>query len=325
MNRRTVMMGAAAALAAPAMGWVRSAAAQSAAAPAAPAQPGFFRHKIGSFTVTMLHDGSRAIPLQGFVRNATVEDVQRVLAESFLPINSYRIPFTAPLVDTGRGLVLIDTGNGAQPAGAPVGQVMANLRAAGVDPARITTVAISHFHGDHINGLTLADGSAAFPNAEVVVPEAEWRFWTDEGVASRAPEAMRPAFANVTNRFRPYQGKVRQVAAGGQVVPGITMEAAHGHTPGHSVLRIADGSEQFLYVADITNRPELFARRPDFHAVFDMDANMAEATRRRIFDMAAADRMRIAGFHFPFPATGFVAKEGNGYRYVPADWSAATG
>lgn len=324
MHRRTVMLGAAAALAAPALLRATPTVAQ-APAPAPLAQaPGFFRFRLGGFTLTMLHDGSRTIPVQNFVRNAPLEEVQRTLAESFLPTDSFRIPFTAPLVDTGRHLVLVDTGNGAQPAGSPVGRVAANMQAAGVEAARVTHVVISHFHGDHINGLTLADGSAAYPNAEIVVPEAEWRFWTDEGAASRAPEAMRPAFANVTTRFRPYQGRIRQLAAGGEAVPGIRLDAAHGHTPGHSAVHIADGAEQLLYVADLTNRPELNGRRPDFHIIFDMDAPAAEATRRRVFDRVAADRMRVAGFHFPFPAAGFMAREGQGYRFVPADWSAAS-
>jgi glyoxylase-like metal-dependent hydrolase (beta-lactamase superfamily II) len=329
MDRRTVMAGAAAALVAPVLLRSGAAAAQGGAAAPAPTAPlvqppGFFRQRLGGFTVTMLHDGSRAIPIQpGFVRNAPLEEVKRVLAESFLPTDSFRITFTAPLVDTGRQLVLLDTGNGAQPAGATVGRQAENMRAAGIDAARIGTVVISHFHPDHINGLTTADGAAAFPNAEIVVPEAEWRFWTDEGAASRAPEGMRGLFANVGTRFRPYQGRIRQAAPGAEVVPGIRIEAAAGHTPGHSAVHIDGGGAQMIYVADTTNRPELFARRPDFHFLFDMDATAAEATRRRLFDRIAAERMHVAGFHFGFPSIGFMAKEGAGYRFVPADWAAA--
>jgi glyoxylase-like metal-dependent hydrolase (beta-lactamase superfamily II) len=321
MLRRTTMIGAAAALAAPTLLRATPVAAQ-AAAPLAQA-PGFFRQRLGAFTLTMLHDGSRSAPLQpGFVRNAPREEVQRLLAEAFMPTDAIRIPFTAPLVDTGRGLVLIDTGNGPQAAGATVGRLGENLRAAGLDAARIGTVVISHFHGDHINGLTTAEGTAAFPNAEIVVPEAEWRFWTDEGAASRAPEAMRGAFANVGNRFRPYQGRIRQAAPGTEIVPGIRMEAAPGHTPGHAVVHVDGGGAQMMYVADTTNRPEIFARRPDLHIAFDMDPAAAEATRRRLFDRLAADRMHVAGFHFGFPALGFMAKEGEGYRFVPGDWAA---
>ncbi len=326
MIRRSIFMGAAAALAAPALLRATPVLAQ-AAAPAAPlAQaPGFFRFRLGSLTVTMLHDGSRAIPLAaGFVRNASLEDVQRVLAESFLPTDTFRIPFTLTCVETPAGLVLFDTGNGPSGANAPVGLLTANMRAAGLDPARVTTVVFSHFHGDHVNGLLNADGTPAFPNAELVVPAPEWGWWMDSGNETRSPEFQRANFANSQRRFGPYQGKVRQIAPGAEVMPGITSIAAHGHTPGHTIYRIADGNEQLVFLADITNRPEVFARRPDFHLVFDFDAQVAEATRRRVFDMVSTDRIRVTGYHFPFPSTGFMAKDGNGYRFVPSDWAAAS-
>lgn len=328
MNRRHLMLGAAGALAAPALLRATPALAQGAAAagqaPLAQA-PGFFRFRIGTRVVTMLHDGSRAFPLaQGLVPATPLAEVQRVLAESFLPTETFRIPFTLTCLETPNGLVLFDTGNGAQPAGAPVGLLGANMRAAGLDPARVTTLVFSHFHGDHVNGLLNADGSAAFPNAEIVVPAAEWAWWIDSGNESRTPAGQRGTFANVARRFGPYQGKIRQIAHGAEPVPGVTAIAAHGHTPGHTLYRIADGQDQMIFLADLTNRPELFARRPDFHLSFDMDGAAAEATRRRVLDMVATDRIRVSGYHFPFPANGHMAKEGEGYRFVPADWAAAT-
>ncbi|MDP3416697.1 MBL fold metallo-hydrolase [Falsiroseomonas sp.] len=326
MDRRHLMLGAAGALAAPALWRATPALAQGAPAQPEPlAQaPGFFRFRLGARTVTMLHDGSRAVPLaQGFVPATPLAEVQRVLAESFLPTETIRIPFTLTCLETPGGLVLFDTGNGAQPAGATVGLLGANMRAAGLDPARVTTVVFSHFHGDHVNGLLNADGSAAFPNAEIVVPAAEWAWWSDTGNESRSPEGQRGTFANAARRFAPYQGKVRQIADGAEPVPGVTAIAAHGHTPGHTIYRIADGQDQMIFLADLTNRPELFARRPDFRVAFDFDGAAAEATRRRVFDMVATDRIRVSGYHFPFPATGYIAKEGEGYRFVPADWAAS--
>ena len=294
-----------------------------AAQPAPRHAPGFYRFKVGSFAVTTVHDGFRTMPVEGFVLNAPLEEVRRVLAESFLPPDTYLNIRTATVVDTGRHLVVFDTGDGPQPAGATTGRMMENLRAAGIDPARVTHVVISHFHGDHISGLTDAQGAAAYPNAEVVVPEAEWRFWTDEGNQARSPERQRPNFANTRRRFAPYEGRIRQVSDGAEAVPGVRAVAAHGHTPGHTCFHVADGTAQMMYLADTTHRPELIARRPGFHTFFDFDPVAAEASRRPTLDRVAAERMRVTGFHFPFPATGYVAKEGEGYRFVPADWAAS--
>ena len=324
LSRRTAFAGLSAATAAalgmPAL--LRRSAAQAQPVDAAVAQaPGFYRFKLGSFTVTTVHDGFAQRPVQGFVRNAPLEEVQKVLAEAFLPTETLRIPFTVTFVDTGRQLIAFDAGNGVTPRGATNGKMIENMRAAGIDPARVGLVVHSHFHGDHINGLLDAEGGRAFPNAEIVVPEVEWRWWTDTGNETRSPEGQRPNFANTARRFGPYQGRVRQVADGAEVIPGVRAHAAYGHTPGHTVYHLADGSEQMMFVADTTNRPELLARRPDFHIVFDFDPVMAETARRRIYDRVAADRIRITGYHFPFPANGYLAKEGNGYRFVPADWS----
>ena len=315
LDRRLALAGLPALLSVPA--FLRGAAAQTApaAAPAAaPQAPGFYRFKVGSYTVTTVHDGFRDIPLAGFVRNAPIEEVKQVLAESFLTGDSFRIPFTVTFVDTGSALVAFDTGNGVTPAGATMGRMIGNMRAAGIDPAKVTAVVMSHFHGDHVNGLL---------NAEVIVPAAEWAWWSDEGNATRTPENQRPNFANSARRFGPYKDRIRQAAEGAEVVPGIRGVPAYGHTPGHTGYLIADGAAQAMFVADVTNRPELTARRPDMHIVFDFDAAMAEATRRRIFDRVSADRIRVTGYHFPFPANGYIAREGNGYRFVPADWSSA--
>lgn len=168
-----------------------------------------------------------------------------------------------------------------------------------------------------------AEGGAAFPNAEVIVPEAEMAFWGDATNETRAPQGQRAFFANSARRLAPYSARMRRVGPDAEVIPGVRSVAAYGHTPGHTVYHIADGAEQMMFLADTSNRPELFARRPDFHLVFDFDPVSAEASRRRLFDRVATDRIRITGYHFPFPANGYLAKEGSGYRFVAADWSSA--
>jgi glyoxylase-like metal-dependent hydrolase (beta-lactamase superfamily II) len=325
LSRRGLVAGGAAVTAMASAGFdlsrfspVSAAHAQAAAGQA----PGFYRYKMGDITLTAINDGFAMRPLEGFIRNAELPAVQAAMAAAFLPAAALPIPFTTLVVQSGGRLILLDTGNGD--SGAPTsGRWMANFLAAGFDPKAVNTVIFSHFHGDHINGFRLKDGSAVFPNAEVVVPAAEWAFWMDDARMSSAPEAMKGAFANVRRVFAPIAKDVKQIADGASPAPGITAVAAHGHTPGHTAYRISSGNASMLFVADLTNHPALFVKNPDWAAVFDMDADAARATRRKVLDMAAADKMQLAFYHAPFPATGFVAKAGNGFDYIPVMWSPA--
>ncbi|MCA3358920.1 MAG: MBL fold metallo-hydrolase [Roseomonas sp.] len=319
-NRRHALLGGATMLAAPA--FMRPSTAQPVAVPIIQT-PGFHRFKVGSFTVTTVHDGFFARPLEGFVRNAPLAEVQAVLRDAFLPQDRLVIPFTVTFLDTGRDLVVFDSGNGVTAPTATNGRMIANMQAAGIDPTKVTRVVMSHFHGDHVNGLLNGEGAAAFPNAEVIVPTAEIAWWGDATNETRSPEGQRATFANSARRLAPYSARMRRIGPDEEVVPGVRSVAAYGHTPGHTCYHIADGAYQMMFVADTTNRPELLARRPEFHIIFDFDAVAAEATRRRIYDRVATDRIRITGYHFPFPANGYLAKEGTGYRFVAADWSGA--
>jgi glyoxylase-like metal-dependent hydrolase (beta-lactamase superfamily II) len=293
----------------------------SAAAPQAGAQaPGFYRFKVGEIEVTLVNDGAAARPLNDqFVRNAPLADVQAALTAAFQPTDTLTIPFTTAVLNTGRQLVMVDSGNGEM--GAPgTGRWMENFRAAGYAPEQVDLIVVSHFHGDHINGIRAKDGAARFPNAGVMVPEAEWAFWMDDARMAAAPEAMKGGFQAVRRVFGPIAKEVQAYAGEKELVPGLTALPAPGHTPGHTAFVVASGSDRLLLWSDTTNKPELFVRNPGWHAVFDMDAAMAEATRRRMLDMAAAERMQVAGYHFPFPATGFIAREGGGYAFAPAFW-----
>lgn len=321
-SRRTALLAAAGLVAAPAL--LRPGAARAqAAAPAVAQAPGFYRFRVGGMVVTTVHDGFFARPLEGFVRNAPFAEVQAAAAAAFLPTDRQVIPFTITFVQKGDTLAVFDAGNGVTPAGATTGRMIANMAAAGIDPARVTHVIQSHFHGDHVNGLLNAEGGRAFPAAQVLVPEPEWAWWTTEANQTRSPEGQRGTFANVARRFAPYQGRVTPFRAGSEVIPGVTSVAAFGHTPGHTIFRIADDGAQMMFLADVTNRPEIMMANPDWQIVFDFDGDAAAATRRRVLDMVATDRIRVTGYHYPFPANGFVARQGNGFRFVPADWSSA--
>ena len=191
------------------------------------------------------------------------------------------------------------------------------------DPKNVDMVVISHFHGDHVNGLLTAEGTPAFPNAEVLVPATEWKFWMDDGEMSRAPAGrMQGLFKNNRNIFEAaLKKKVTPYEWGKEIAPGLTSVETVGHTPGHTSYVLASGSEKVFIQSDVTNNPDLFATNPGWHAFFDQDADVAEQTRRRVYDMIVAERLQVQGFHYPFPGLGNVVKDGSGYRVVPAPWN----
>lgn len=280
-----------------------------------------YRYRIGSLEVTALFDGSVKRPLDaGFVTNAPFDEVKATLKEAFLPTDSYEIPFTTLAVNTGEKVVLIDTGTGGKLA-PTAGRMMAAMETAGIRPEQVDMVLFSHFHPDHIQGLRNTAGALNFPNAEIVVPEAEWAYWTDEGEMSRAAEGRKGNFRMVESNFAAEKARIRRIRNGEEVLGGIVAISTFGHTPGHTSYQIASGKDAMIALGDVTNRPELFVKRPEWSALFDMDAAMARETRLKLLDRIAADGLLVAGYHFPFPAAGHIRKAGKGYELQPVTWS----
>jgi glyoxylase-like metal-dependent hydrolase (beta-lactamase superfamily II) len=253
------------------------------------------------------------------VRNVPFAEVQKVLADAFLPIDKLPMPFTPLLVNTGSKLVLLDTGTGGQLT-PTAGTMTANLAAAGLDPKSIDVIVISHFHPDHINGIKTKDNALVFANAEILVPAPEWAYWMDDAKLSTAPEGLKGNFLNVRRVFGNIAKDVRRYEPGQEVAPGITSIAAYGHTPGHMAFAVASTKDSMLVLSDTSFHPSLFARNPEWQGVFDMDGNMAVDTRKKLLDRVAADRMLVQGYHFPFPASGYIGRESKGYNFVPVMW-----
>jgi glyoxylase-like metal-dependent hydrolase (beta-lactamase superfamily II) len=155
-----------------------------------------------------------------------------------------------------------------------------------------------------------------------MVPAGEWAFWMDDAKMNAAPDPMKPAFATARRVFGPVAKDVKQFEPGKEVAPGITAVATPGHTPGHVSFMVSSGSGELFVTSDITNHPAVFARNPDWQAVFDMDGELAKTTRRKMLDMAATEKTQVSFYHAPFPATGYIVKEGQGYNLIPAPWNA---
>ncbi len=286
-------------------------------APQAPAV-GFKRMKLGAMEVIALNDGALRRPLgEEFVTNAPLEQVKALLASQGLPTDYVDIPFTPFVIVAGGRRILMDTGF-ADNGPPSTGKLVANMAEAGLKPDDIDTIILSHYHGDHINGIRNKAGQLVFPKAKIMVPAPEHAFWMDDARMEAAPPAMKGAFQNVRRVLGglPAEQLVR-FEPGAEVAPGITSVAAFGHTPGHTLFTVKSEGQSFAYVADLTNVPSLFARSPDWSVTFDMDKEMARATRRKIFDMIVKDKMMAGGFHFPFPAFGSIESAGNGYAFKP--------
>jgi glyoxylase-like metal-dependent hydrolase (beta-lactamase superfamily II) len=288
--------------------------------PAGAATAGIYRYKIGSYELTALYDGIWYRPITDkFIRNAPFADVERALDLAFMPHDKLATPFTTLIVNTGKRLVLIDTGTGGQIAPS-AGVLRDNLAVAGIDPKAVDAIVISHFHPDHINGIKDKDNNLIFPNAEIMVPAPEWAYWTDDANLNAASADDKLTFRNQRRIFSDIAKQVTQFQPGKDIAPGIETIAAAGHTPGHTVFAIHSGDQSLLVLSDTAQHPAVFARHPDWQAAFDIDGAAAVATRKKIFDRAAADRMLVTGYHFPFPACGHLIKTATGYEHVPVEW-----
>ena len=325
LTRRSMVTSAAAAGAA-ALAPINASPASAAAPPAGKQAAGFYRYKVGDYEITVVTDGSNTNLLTDrFVINQKKDDVNAALAAAFMEKDKVTIRYSPIVVNTGSQLIVIDTGTGEanfEKSKGNAGQFQSNLKAAGIDRDAVDMVVISHFHGDHINGLLTADGKPAFAKAEVLVPAAEWKYFMDDGEMSRAPAGrMQGLFGNARRVFDALGRKVTQYEAGKDIAPGVTPVATHGHSAGHTSHIVSSGSGKVFVQADVTNLPQLFVRNPGWHAAFDQDSKLAEEVRRKVYDMLAAEKMMVQGFHYPFPAVAYVEKTGTGYREIPVAWN----
>lgn len=284
---------------------------------AAARETGFHKYKIGDIECASIYDGIwKKKHADNFIRNASVEDTKKALKSAGLSDEFVPIEFAQTVMKTGGKTVLIDAGTGGQLAPS-AGMTMKHLSAAGFDPKSVDTVLISHFHPDHIFGLMAKDtNEQIFPQAEIIVPEAEYKFWTDPAIIEKLPERRQGLAKRIQATF-PNWKNVTQVAGEKDVAPGVRSLPSFGHTPGHTAFHVSSGSDQLIVAGDIANVPALFVANPGWHAVFDADPDAAEASRKQLFDRAIADKAVIAGYHFGFPNAGTIAKDGAGYAFTP--------
>lgn len=273
------------------------------------------RFQLGHFEITTILDGAQRrdsiSPPFGIDQD---EHVVGALAHANkLPPHAFENTFTPTLVNTGKELVLFDTGNGAQRRSSGAGFLRERLSLAGYQPEDVDIVAFTHMHPDHINGVWEGD-RLSFPNARYVMGQREFDAWSKgDGIPERRAD-NRALFLRV---MPPLADNMTFLAPGNDVVTGIRAVEAFGHSLGHMAYTIESDGKALLIWGDVTNHYALSLQRPDWHAAMDDDRSLAVKTRRRILDMVATDNLLAIGHHMPFPAVGFVEDVGGTYRWLP--------
>lgn len=279
----------------------------------------FRKYKVGDIEVFSLIDGARDVPLrEGSVRNVGVEQLKAALRAAGLPDNQTPVRFMVMALKLRDRVILVDTGTGGHPIyGQGNGRLFGSMAAAGLDPKAVKTILISHLHGDHIYGLMNNETNAqVFPDAEIVVPAAELRWWTRPGVESIDLGPTRKGLAQriqatvaTWKNVRPFEGEP-------ELLPGVSVVEAPGHSPGMVTHLVASGGKQFLIGADVVNLSPHIQANPEWQLAIDQDPLMAVETRKRIFDRAVADKLTMSGTHWLMPNAGTFVKDGSGYAFA---------
>ena len=295
--------------------------AAHAAAPMMKGQaPGYYRMTLGDFQVTAVSDGTVDFPVSKLLTNVKQVRVDRDLARAYLK-DPVQASVNAFLVNTGAKLVLIDTGT-ANLFGPTLGNLAANLKAAGVQPEQVDEIYITHMHFDHVGGLMAGD-KMAFPNAVVRADKRDADFWLSQANLDKAPEANKGFFQGAMASLNPYvaAGKFKPFDGNTELVPGIRALASRGHTPGHTSYVVESKGEKLVLIGDLVHVVAVEFPDPSVTFALETDSKSAVAQRRKAFADASANGYWVAAAHIAFPGIGHIQAAGKGYAWIPANYS----
>ena len=280
---------------------------------------GHYSYKVGDIEVISIYDGVwQNDGFGGFAADVSEEQVKAALSSAGLTTDYIPVEFAFTVVKAGGKTILLDAGTGGQLAPTAGLAAKGGLEAAGITPESVDTIMISHMHPDHIFGLMEKDTNAQiFPDAELVVGETEYNYWTDPALIPKLPERRQGLAKRIQATF-PEWKNVTQFKGEKELAPGIRAVESFGHTPGHVSFHISSGDDELLLIGDALIVPALFLANLDWQPAFDADKDQASATRKSIVDKAIADNMTIGGYHFGFPNAGKIEKDGAGHVFVPA-------
>jgi glyoxylase-like metal-dependent hydrolase (beta-lactamase superfamily II) len=282
--------------------------------------PGYYRMTLGKLRITAVSDGTVTVPLDTLLTHVSPEKLREAMARDALTPQA-ETSINAYVIDDGKKRVLVDTGAG-ELFGRNGGHLLTNLAAAGYPAETIDTVLLTHIHADHSGGVSRA-GKPAFPKAEVFVDKRDVDFWLNLANVNRVEASQAHTFAESERTLRPVitAGRLKTFLAPATLPGGIRAESTAGHTPGSVLYRVESEGQTLVLWGDIIHAKAVQMPDPDVAIHFDVNQQQAIGTRERILRQAADQGYWVAAAHISFPGLGHVQRDGQGYRWVPGNYT----
>jgi len=285
--------------------------------------PSRYALKVGDIDVLVVSDGVLPLPTQMLGHNADPADRAAWLKDMFLPQDAFDWALNVVVVRSGGKTILIDAGLGSDPnLNLPrAGQLIKRLEAAGIDLGSVTDLVLTHMHMDHIGGL-LVEGvkERLRKDLRIHVAAAEVKFWESPDFSHTSmPQGFPDALRSAAKRFvSEYGSNLRTFDEEHEIAPGVVARRTGGHTPGHSVVRVASGGDGLTFAGDAVFTVGF--EQPDWHNGFEHDPEEAARVRVRLLRELAKSGEMLVATHLPFPSIGRVAADGDAFRFVPVFW-----